>query len=361
MSLQVPKKRNSSSLQKTTSRYDLSDDGSQALGQRLEQIISLTASLWLLTQISLTAAVADDLPVLRVGDQRGAIRVLLKGAGELEGTPYHLEWEIFSVGAPLVEAINANAVDFGYVGDATATFGLAANVPIKTINTWDFKGFGNAIVVPDAAPIKKVDDLRGKRIAVVRGSPGHLLVIAALRQAGIPMNDVKIVYLSAADAKLALVAGSIDAWAIWDPYIASAELHDHMRVLLSSEHVINEVECGVASDRAIATKRPQLLDFIARVRRAWLWANDHVEQFAQLYAKDTGIPYEVALKSWTRTHVVVADKITDEAIATHQNVADLYYDLSIIPAHIDISKAYDKSFTIDEKPLQEVIINSRSQ
>jgi len=296
----------------------------------------------------LVTAAAADPATLRIGDQRGNTRSILEAAGELKNVPYKLEWSVFPVGAPLVEAMNAGAVDFGYVGDATTTFGLAGGAPIKTINVWTFAGAGSAILVRPDAGIEKVSDLRGKHIAVVKGSPGHLLVAAALKKYGLSVKDVTLVFLSAADAKAALVSGSIDAWAIWDPYVAMEELRDHMKVLINSRAVIQEVECGIASDQAIATKRPQLLDFIGRVRRAYQWASTHRDAFAQAYARDTKLPLDVAQRMVSRWSVTVLPSVTPQAIAIHQKVADLYFEIGIIPDRLDVSKAYDRSFDIPD-------------
>ncbi|MEA1648041.1 ABC transporter substrate-binding protein [Nitrospirillum sp. BR 11164] len=289
---------------------------------------------------------AAELAPLRVGDQRGAVQVLLKAAGELEHVPYRIDWALFPVGAPLVEALNADAIDFGYVGDATTTFALAAGARLKTINVWDFGQGGAAIVVPDKAPIHTVADLRGRRVGLVRGSPGHLLVVAALKQAGVPLADVTLVYLSAADAKAALGGGSIDAWAIWDPYVAAAQLQDHMRILVGSQGTVREVECGVASDGAIAAKRAQLIDFIARVRRAYQWVRAHRQEQAEAYARDTGTPLDVAVLTFSRQQVTVLPAVTDEAIAVHQAVADLYFEAGVIPTRVDVAPTYDRSFVL---------------
>jgi sulfonate transport system substrate-binding protein len=287
-----------------------------------------------------------DSVVLHVGDQRGSIRALLQGAGELDHVPYKIEWDIFPVGAPLIEAMKAGAVDFGYVGSSTMTFGLAAGAPIKAINVWRFDGPGSGILVAGNGPIKSVADLRGKKIAVVRGSPGHLLVIEALQQANIPLNAVSIVNLSAGDAKAALTSGAIDAWAIWDPFLAIGEQQDHDRVLITSAQVAREVECGVASDAAIATKRAQLLDFIGRVQRAYQWAEAHPEAAAQSYAAETGVPLDIARIVRGRMRVTVLSSVSDQAIAAHQRAADTYAQVGLIPKYIDIAQVYDRSFVI---------------
>jgi len=294
----------------------------------------------------LLSACAPKPATLHVGDQRGQIRSLLNAAGELEHVPYTIDWDIFPVGAPLVEAMKAGAVDFGYVGSSTMTFGLASGSGLKAINVWKFQGPGSGILVRGDEPIRAVADLRGKKIAVVRGSPGHLLVVQALRRAGVPLKAVTLIYLTAADAKAALQSGSVDAWAIWDPYLAIGELQDHDRVIVTSRQVSPEVECGVATEKAVLTKRAELLDFVGRVRRAYIWAQSHRDKVDQAYATDTGLPIDIARYARDRMLVEVLPSVTDEAIAVHQKAADVYTDIGLIPHHLDIAQVYDRSFVL---------------
>jgi sulfonate transport system substrate-binding protein len=287
-------------------------------------------------------------PTLVVGDQRGATRSLLSAAGELDHVPYPIRWAVFPVGAPLIEAMKAGAVDFGYVGSSTMTFGLGAGGGLKAISVWRFAGPGSGILVRGDGPIHDLAGLRGRRITVVRGSPGHLLAVRALRAANIPLEAVNFVYLTAGDAKGAMASGAVDAWAIWDPYLAIAEQQDHDRILATSGQLSPEVECGVASQQAIDGKRAQLLDFIGRVRRAHAWAETHKEAMARAYAADTGVPLAIARIVQARSHVQVLPRVTDEAIALHQQAADVYADIGLIPRRIDVSAIYDRSFNLPD-------------
>jgi len=307
---------------------------------------ALGAALAASAIVACSRAPAPEAVVLHVGDQRGSIRSLLGAAGELGHLPYKIDWDIFPVGAPLIEAMKAGAVDFGYVGSSTMTFGLASGAGLKVINVWRFEGPGSGILVRGDGPIRTLADLRGKRLAVVRGSPGHLLAVQALRTAHIPMDAVTWVYLTAADAKAAMTSGAVDAWAIWDPYLAIGERQDGDRVLVTSAQLSPEVETGVATPSAIDHKRAALLDFIGRVQRAEAWSEAHKDAMAQAYAADTGVPLDIARIVRGRMHVHVLPSVDDAAIASHQKAADVYADIHLIPHPIDIAQVYDRSFNL---------------
>lgn len=283
---------------------------------------------------------------LLLGDQRGAIRSILKSAGQLEGLPYRIQWAFFPVGAPLIAAVASSALDFGYVGDATATFAFASARPLKVITVWKTDGAGSALVVRRGSTARTMRDLVGRRVAFVKGSPGHLLVIAALKREGLAPDQIVATPLSAANARTALANGSIDAWAIWDPFIATVEIEDHARILMTAHGLVDEVECGIANQEAITQKRGELLDFMARVNKALLWGNTHQEERARGFSQDSGVPLDVARLTSSRLHMMPLNHVTDEAIAIHQRVADLYHSAGIIPSPIDVAEFYDRSFII---------------
>ena len=284
--------------------------------------------------------------ILFIGDQRGGVRSLLRAAGQLAGLPYRVQWASFPVGAPLVSAIASGSLDFGYIGDATATFAFAAGSPLKAITVWNVDGKSNALLVPKDSTARTMRDLIGRRVAFVKGSPGHLLVLAALRHEDLNADQIVVVPLSAANARTALANGSIDAWAIWDPYAATAELEDHARIILTAHGLVDEVECGVASETAVANKRIELTDFMARVGKALAWGETHLEERARAFSQDTGTPLDVSRVTASRMLMTPLPSVTDGAIAIHQQVADLYQAAGVIPSRLDVTHFYDRSFVI---------------
>ncbi|WP_295955993.1 ABC transporter substrate-binding protein [Rhodoferax sp.] len=198
-----------------------------------------------------TAALAQPV-TLRVGDQRGNARAVMEAAGVLNNLPYTVEWSEFPNAAPLLEALRAEAIDAGSVGDAPLTFAAAAGLQAKAIFATAYEG--NAIIVANAAPYKSIADLKGKRIAVVRGSSGHNLLLQVLAKAGLPPEAVTLAYLAPSEATLALTQGSVDAVVTWEPYVSFATLKSGARILVDGK-AYPAVSYFVAPTRPSRTKK----------------------------------------------------------------------------------------------------------
>lgn len=278
----------------------------------------------------LTAGAAHAEEVLRVGDQRGNARALMEAAGVLDGLPYRLEWSEFPAAAPLLEALNAKAIDAGGVGDAPFTFAAAAGVPVKAFLAFRNKQDGLAILVTKDSPIRTVADLKGKRIATNRGSIGHQVVLAALEEAGLPYDSVTYSFLPPADAKIALASGSVDAWATWEPYTSTAELAGLVRVVRDGNGITPGLLFAVAHEDALATKRPLLADFARRLAEARAWALKDPAPYAAVWSKLIGLPEAVPLRWFSRAayHTVPID---GTVIADEQRNIDLYVRAGLIP------------------------------
>ncbi len=280
---------------------------------------------------------------LRIGDQRGNMRAVLEAADALRGVPYDISWVEFPAAAPLIEALNAEAIELGVVGDAPFTFGFAAGVPMRVIAARRSTQQGLAIVVPGDSPAHTLADLAGKRIATGRGSVGHFLVLAALRHAGMPVDAVKLTFLLPADAKAALTSGAIDAWSTWEPYTSQVEVMEGGRQIVNGVGIAPGQGFQIASLAAIAAKRDQLADFVTRLTVARRWANAHADHYAEIWAKLMGFPVSVPQHWFARTSEEVA-LIDDRAIRDEQSVIDVYADAGLLRSRFAAAAAFDPSF-----------------
>jgi len=281
---------------------------------------------------------------LRVGDQRGNARAVMQAADVLKDIEGRLVWNEFAAAAPLVEALNADAIDTGLVGDAPFTFGAAAGVPIKAIAATRQKQDGLAILVPKDSPVKSFADLRGKRIATGRGSIGHQLILAALEREGWPLDAVQFVFLLPADAKAAYSSGAVEAWSTWEPYVAQEEVVAGSRRIVDGNGITPGMSFQVAREDAIKARRPELADFVRRLAAARRWANENIASYAQTWSGLMDIPEPVALRWFerARTHVVPID---DSVVADEQKNIDLYTRARLVRRRILAADILDRSFT----------------
>ncbi|MGY2291319.1 ABC transporter substrate-binding protein [Pseudomonas sp. SDO528_S397] len=301
-----------------------------------------------------TPAFAADLQPLRVANQKSTIKALLEVAGELKDVPYPIQWSEFPAAAPLGEALNAGAVDIGALGDAPYVFALGAGAPLKVVSIIHAQGRNTtAILVPKDSPIKTVADLKGKRIVTTRGSIGHFLAIKALRSVGLSTADVQFIFLLPSESRLVLDNGTADAWSTWDPYTTVVTSQSQARVLASGNHLLSNHLYFAATSKAIADKRPQLEDFIARVDRAYRWSNAHPNEFAAANARITGLPLEVHVAVANATHMQSV-AIDEAVIRGLQATADIYQQEGLLTRHIDAATGFDASFNAKRAPFTQV-------
>ena len=295
--------------------------------------------------LAITAsAMAADTVTLRVGDQKGGNRSLLEIAGLAKDLPYKIEWSEFPAAAPILEALNAGALDVGYTGDLSFLTVYATGAPIKAIGGTRSDARTQAILVRQDSPIKTAADLKGKRLAGTRGGWGQFLIDATLEKAGYKVDDATFAPLGPVDAKIALVAGSIDGWAVWEPYVSYATLKDKARVVAHGEGLTPTITFIVASDSAIATKRAAVQDLVQRLNKARLWSLDHLPEYAKNTSELTKLPEDVLLSAYTaqKTSPIVIDTGIVKEV---QEASDRATRYGILSKTLDVSKAVDRSFT----------------
>lgn len=296
---------------------------------------------------ALTAFAADIAPgqVLRVANQKGGTKALLEAAHQLDNLPYKIEWSEFAAAAPLLEAMNAGAVDTGQTGDIPFIFAYSAGLQAKAVQALQGIGGGKtlAIIVPPESPVHSFKDLKDGSVAATRGSIGHFLVLKLLEKNGMKPDDVKMVFLNPGDAKFALASNSIQGWAIWEPYIALSQIQDNYRVVANAEGVASLYGFQVASDAAIKDKRPLLEDFLTRLRTAQAWARENADSYAATWSKETGMPLAVAQKAMKLMQYgpVPMDETLQKAEA---ETIKVFYDSGVISKIPDVKGAFDRSF-----------------
>ena len=297
------------------------------------------------------AAVRDDGTVdlskvtLTVGDQKGGSKALLQAAGVLDELPYDVEWKEFTSGPPLLEALNAGAIDIGGVGNTPPLFAAAASSDLVVVAGDTMGAKGDTIVVPGDSTIDDVADLKGKDVAVAKGSSANYNLLAQLDEAGVGFDDVNVQYLQPADALAAFSAGHVDAWAIWDPYTAQAELEEDARVLVDGGGLVNGMTFQAADPDALADKATEaaIEDYVTRLAEAKVWSNTHREEWAKVWSEETGLAVDVTSRAVNR-RVATPVAIDEEVIESEQAMADAFVEAGLLPEKFDVEQFFDERY-----------------
>lgn len=283
--------------------------------------------------------------VVRIGYQKYGALLLLKDAGTLEAAlkpqGVSVVWSEFPGGPQLLEALNVGAIDFGTTGEAPPIFAQAAGAPLVYVGVEPAAPRGEAILVPRDSPIRSVADLKGRKVALNKGSNVHYLLVKALEDAGLRYGDIQPVYLAPADARAAFEQGAVDAWTIWDPYYAAAVAATQARVLVDGTgvnghgHVANRQ--FYLADRTFTEKRPQVLRAIlAAIKDIDASVADHHPEIAAHLHAQTGLPVPVLETALGRLGLGV-QAVGPEVAAEQQDIADTFYRLRLIPRPITVS------------------------
>jgi sulfonate transport system substrate-binding protein len=287
---------------------------------------------------------------LKVGDQKGGAKSLLTAAGLLADAPYKIEWSTFTSGPPLLEAASAGAIDVGAVGNSPPIFAAAANAKIAAVSASKGNVDSDAILVPTDSPLKQVSDLKGKNIAVAKGSSAHGQVLTTLRKAGLSTKDVNLNFLQPSDAYAAFTQKRVDAWAVWDPYTAQAQQEANARILADGNGTANGYGFQVAGTASLADagKNAAVKDYLIRYAKAQKWADTHREDWAQAWSKETGLKIEVARAAVERGGDLPG-ALDDAVVKSEQDLADAFTEDKTLPGKVDFAKFVDRRFVEDLK------------
>jgi sulfonate transport system substrate-binding protein len=240
----------------------------------------------------------------------------------------------------LLEALNAGAVDTAPAGDLPVILAAAAGCRLKIAAINHGSGRSMAIIVPGPSPIKSVRDLDGRSVIVssARGSISHYLLLEALREAGVPIDRVRIGFMLPTEAAAAFASGRIEAWATFGIYQAKAEAAG-ARILRDGTGIGPGYGIIAVSEAALADvgKRAALGDVLVRSKAANRWCHDHIEDYARIYARQTGVTPALARVMVEREN---PDLHAPDAafVATLQRAADRFHDdYGVLPRKVDVS------------------------
>lgn len=278
---------------------------------------------------------------LRIGHQKGWLSIL-KARGTLEKRLAPLgvgvTWTEFNAGPVQLEALNVGAIDFGDVGEAPPIFAQAAGAPLVYAAATVPRPKLEAIIVPKNSTIQTVADLKGKKIALNKGSNVHYLLVKLLEKNGLKYADVQPIFLPPPDARAAFEKGAVDAWVIWDPFLASAQKTLEARLLADASGVANNRNYYFTS-RNFATKNTDVLKIaIEEINVIDTWISNNKAAAATELSGVLGLD-----RSITELFVGRAGygtkPVTREILAEQQAIADTFFELKLIPKKLNLLHA----------------------
>ncbi|WP_277975983.1 sigma-54-dependent Fis family transcriptional regulator [Pantoea endophytica] len=279
---------------------------------------------------------------LRIGYQKFGNLGVLKARQSLEHCfaqqGISVLWSEFPAGPQLLYALQNNEIDFGTTGEVPPIFAQASGNAVTYI-AWEPPAPSSVgIVVPHDSDIRTINDLRGKRISVNKGSNVHWLLLQLLEEAGIGLDELKVVYTP---PKYPLTASdylSVDAWMMWDPLLSAAESNPELRVLVNGEGRVRNHQFYLARRDYVEQHDDILRQLVESLQQTGLFIDSHRHEASMLLAQELGLEIASVERALTRrSHKTRA--MAFEVIKEQQTIADRFYALGLINKPVRVRDA----------------------
>jgi sulfonate transport system substrate-binding protein len=305
----------------------------------LNRLLSMLLVGVFASTLSNVAQADDSTNALRIGYQKFGSLIILKATGKLEKRLAPLgvtvTWTEFPAGPQMLEGLNVGSIDFAITGETPPVFAQAAGANLSYIGYEPAASAGEAIIVPKDSPIKSVAELKGKKVALNKGSNVHYLLVRALEKAGLKYSDIEPVFLKPSDARAAFERGSVDAWVIWDPFLAAAEKQIGARVVRDGKGLVNNYGFYLA-EKTYASRHPDVIaatfDELTKIDK---WIEKSPKDAASKLAPTVGLDVGIVELSLARGGYGVS-YLNDKVIGEQQAIADTFSDLNLIPRKLNI-------------------------
>lgn len=254
-----------------------------------------------------------------------------------------VNYQTLQSSSQFLEAIASDRLDFvriGYIGTIT---GQAANIGFKAISEGS-NGGGDGIIVPKDSPIHSIKELKGKKIAVAKGSSSWGLLLRALNSEGLSASDVEQINLQPDEAQPAFQSGKVDAWVIWEPF-RSSQLTTQGAVLIAEGRSIGAFNPAYNIVRTkFAEQYPELVvAYLKAYERGLRWQNDNLEEAISLLAELKKLDKDTVRIS-LENNVATNNPISEEATSSQQATADILLELGELKEKLDVSQVVDNTY-----------------
>ncbi|OBB86687.1 ABC transporter substrate-binding protein [Mycobacterium colombiense] len=217
----------------------------------------------------------------------------------LEKQGYNVTWVLSQGSNKANEGLRSKALDLGSTGGSPALLARANGTPIKIVDVYA-RGEWTALVVAKNSPINSVADLKGKKVAVTKGTDPYFFLLQSLSTAGLSASDIEIVNLQHADGKTALERGDVDAWSGLDPFMAETIQQSGSRIIYRNPEFNSGGVLNARED--FITAHPDSVQLVVNTyEEARKWAKTHPAELAALLASQAKVTLSVAQEELQRT------------------------------------------------------------
>jgi sulfonate transport system substrate-binding protein len=289
-----------------------------------------------------TTTKSEKSTTLRIGYQKYGTVNFLKANGELDKALKEkgitIQWTEFPGGPQLLEAMNVGSIDVGHTGEAPPIFAQAAGTPLVYLGHEPASPASEAILIPEKSEIKSVAELKGKKVALNKGSNVHYLLVKQLEKAGLKYEDIQVVFLPPADARAAFEKGSVDAWVIWDPFFSAAETSAKAKILADGKDTVANHEFYLATRNYAENNKETVKIVLDQLAKVDTWSKDHPKELAETLSPQLGIDVP-SLERAAKRRTYGIQPIDDALINEQQKIADTFFKLGLIPKEIKVKDA----------------------
>src|SRR6195952_757210 len=280
-----------------------------------------------------------DAAELRIGYQKSSVNLMVvreRKLLEARLPGLATKWVEFPAGPQILEALAVGSLDLGFTGDTPPVFAQASGKDIWYAGLEPPKPASSAILVPADSSIRTLADLKGKRVGFQKGSSAHFLVVRGVEKGGLQGSDIPPVYLTPSDARAAFERGSLDAWGIWDPYYAAAEIDGRARVLSTGVGLTSNNSYYLAS-RALTAKPALVKALFDALSEADAWVKSNRTETAHFLSAASGLPLATTIRFIERRTSGPVAHLSAADIADQQRIADTFARLGLIPRPLRVA------------------------
>ena len=277
---------------------------------------------------------------VRIGYQKATELDLLRSRGDLDKRLKDLdgavEWALFPSGPPMLEAMNAGKIDFGGVGESPPIFSQAAGGQFYYIGYTLWSPKSQDILVLKDSPIQSPADFKGKKFVFQKGSSAHYLLLQTLAENNISPKDIETISLSPADARAAFEQRNVDAWSIWDPFLAVAQTDSNIRSLNVGRERRNFF---LASQQFAQGQSATLAATLDELKQNSQWIKQNLSAVADQLSKDIKVDTATLAGVYKRRSWDILP-VDAKVQSLQQQVADTFFKAQVIPKAVQVKDAF---------------------